>query len=115
MGYWLLEAEMRTLGLTAAALLVGCATAPAQTALADRILAVKDGTVRLAYSVKEGICGDGETFIRDRTRGENNFISFDDKGSRYNSRSWRERPCEPGPARVAIVKDGGTITEYGST
>ena len=101
---------MRVMMLSAAAVLVGCATAPAQSALADRILGVKDGTVRLAYSVKEGICGDGETFIRDRTRGENNFISFDDKGTRYGSRNWRERPCEPGPARVAIVKDGGAIT-----
>ncbi|HEV8598222.1 MAG TPA: HEAT repeat domain-containing protein [Gemmatimonadales bacterium] len=102
---------MRILGLSAVAVLVGCATAPAQTALADRILGVKDGTVRLAYSVKEGICGDGETFIRDRTRGENNFISFDDRGTRYSSRSWRERPCEPGPARIAFVKDGGAVTK----
>lgn len=101
---------MRAMTLTISALLLGCASAPAQTALADRIFAVKDGTVRLAYSVKEGICGDGESFIRDRTRGENNFISFDDKGYRYSSRGWRERPCEPGPARIAFVKDGGAIT-----
>ena len=102
---------MRTIILATAAMLVGCATAPAQTALADRILGVKDGTVRLAYGVRDGICGDGESFIRDRTRGENNYISFDDKGSRYRGRNWRDRPCEPGPARVAIVKDGGMITQ----
>jgi hypothetical protein len=102
---------MRVTLLTAAACLLGCASAPAQSSLADRILSVKDGTVRLAYGVKDGICGDGESFIRDRTRGENNYISFDDKGSRYRGRNWRERPCEPGPARVAIVKDGGMITQ----
>lgn len=102
---------MRTLSLTTSALLLACGSAPAQTALSDRILGVKDGTVRLAYSVKDGICGDGESFIRDRTRGENNFISFDDSKSRYHGRSWRERPCEPGPARVAITKSEGAVTK----
>jgi hypothetical protein len=101
---------VRAIGLIAAGLLLGCASAPAQSNLADRILSVRDGTVRLAYSVKEGICGDGESFIRDRSRGENNFISFDDKGTRYQGRSWRERPCEPGPARVAVTKSGGMVT-----
>ena len=38
-------------------------------ALTDRILAVREGTVRLSYEVREGICGDGETFIRDNSRG----------------------------------------------
>jgi hypothetical protein len=102
---------MRTLTVATAFLLLGCTTAPAQSALAERILGVKDGTVRLAYSVREGICGDGESFIRDRTRGENNYISFDDRGSRYGDRNWRNRPCEPGPARVAILKDGGLVTK----
>jgi HEAT repeat protein len=100
---------MRATGLIAAGLLLGCASAPAQSNLADRILGVKDGTVRLAYAVREGICGDGETFIRDRSRGENN-VSFDEGNSRYYSRGWRERPCEPGPARVAFLKSGGMIT-----
>jgi HEAT repeat protein len=101
---------MRAIGLISAGLLLGCSSAPAQSQLADRILGVKDGTVRLAYGVKDGICGDGESFIRDRTRGENNYISFDDKGTNYRGRSWRERPCEPGPARVAFLKSGGMIT-----
>lgn len=100
---------MRALVLTTTVLLLACEAAPAQSVLADRILGVKDGTVRLEYSVKEGICGDGESFIRDRTRGENNFTTFGEVGS--NSRNWRYRPCEPGPARVAFIRSGGMTTK----
>ena len=99
---------MRAITLSGAVLVLGCAGAQAQNSLAERILAVKDGTVRMAYAVQEGICGDGETFIRDRRRGENNYISFDDNG-RYRGRNWRELPCEPGPARVTFVMSGGTV------
>jgi len=102
---------MRVAILIGAALVIGCATAPAQTPLADRIRGVRNGTVRLSYAVKEGICGDGESFIRDRSRGENNFMSFDEGNSRYYGRGWRERPCEPGPARVAISKSDGSIAQ----
>lgn len=88
-----------------ALLLIASATAVSGQGIGNRIAAAKDGTVRLAYAVKDGICGDGETFIRDRSRGENNFI-----GEWSGNRSWRDRPCEPGPARVAITKLGGAIT-----
>ncbi|HEX7023448.1 MAG TPA: HEAT repeat domain-containing protein [Gemmatimonadales bacterium] len=90
-------------------LLAGFAGAARGQSLADRIMAVPEGTVRLAYGVREGICGDGETFIRDRARGENNVVSFDDGNGRSYGRGWRDRPCEPGPARVAISKSGGTV------
>jgi hypothetical protein len=100
---------MRSLVVATAVLLSAAGSAPAQSNLADRILGVRDGTVRLAYNVREGICGDGESFIRDRTRGENNYITFEST-SRTRGRNWREWPCEPGPARVAISKSGGLIT-----
>jgi hypothetical protein len=101
---------MRAITLSGAMLVVRCTAAQGQSPLAERILAVKDGTVRMAYAVREGICGDGETFIRDRTRGENNYISFDDRSSRYRGRNWRELPCEPGPARVTFVMSGGEVS-----
>jgi len=103
----------RPLVATAALLLFGCSLAPAQSTLADRIRSVKNGTVRLSYGVKDGICGDGETFIRDRTRGEDNYMTFNDNGNTrsYGGRGWRDRPCEPGPARVAFIKDDGSVTK----
>jgi len=103
---------MRILYLTVSAALIGCGSVPAQSPLADRILGVRDGTVRLAYGVHEGICGDGATFIRDRSRGDDNFISFDDGNSKWRGRTenWRHATCEPGPARVAITKQDGAVT-----
>ena len=91
-------------------LLAATAAGAAGQALTDRILAVREGTVRLSYGVREGICGDGATFIRDRSRGENNVTTFDDGDSRWSGRGWRDRPCEPGPARVAITKSNGEVT-----
>jgi hypothetical protein len=88
-----------------ALVLVASATAASGQGIGDRIAAARDGTVRLAYAVKDGICGDGETYIRDRSRGENNYI-----GEWSGKGGWRERPCEPGPARVAITKLDGSVT-----
>lgn len=98
---------MRVIGLTVAGALLGCLSAAAQSPLAQRLLNVKDGTVRLAYGVREGICGDGESFIRDRRRGENHYISFE---GRYSDRNWRTRPCMEGPARISITRSGGLVT-----
>lgn len=92
------------LGSTALFLLA-CTTGATGQGIGDRISAADDGTVRLAFAVREGICGDGETYIRDRSRGENNYI-----GEWNGKHGWRERPCEPGPARVAITKLGGAVT-----
>ncbi len=94
----------QALGSTALFLLA-CSASAAGQGIGDRIAAADDGTVRLAFAVREGICGDGETFIRDRSRGENNYI-----GEWSGKSGWRERPCDPGPARVVITKLNGAIT-----
>jgi hypothetical protein len=93
-------------------LLAATAAGAGGQALTDRILAVREGTVRLSYGVREGICGDGESFIRDRSRGEDNITTFDDGNSRWSGKGWRNRPCEPGPARVAITKSDGEVTRF---
>ena len=100
---------MRAMKLAILAALLGCASAPAQSPLADRILGVKNGTVRMSYNVKEGICGDGATFIRDRTKGEGNYITFE--GGNFRGKGWRDRVCEPGPARIAFTKIDGAVTK----
>ena len=73
-------------------LLAATAAGASGQVLTDRIMAVREGTVRLSYGVREGICGDGATFIRDRSRGENNVTTFDDGDSRWSGKGWRDRP-----------------------
>jgi len=99
----------RLIGITPL-LVAGLAGSASGQALTDRILAVREGTVRLSYEVREGICGDGESFIRDNSRGEDNITTFDDGNVRWSGKSWRSRPCIPGPARVAITKSDGEVT-----
>jgi hypothetical protein len=72
--------------------------------LADRIMAPRNGTVRMTFASRPELCGDGETFISDRSRGENNYVTYE----RSDGRGWR-RACLDGPARVAISLFDGSI------
>ncbi len=72
--------------------------------LANRIRRASDGDVRLAFAAREGICGDGQSYIRDRSRGEGNYITMSNWSG---GKGWRNRPCEDGPVRVALkLRDG---------
>lgn len=95
---------MKTFALTTAGLLLAAmaATDLAAQDLPARIAAAPDGEVRIAFAAREGICGDGATFIRDRTRDNNVHMS----GS---WRDWRSRPCEEGPVRMRFRVQGGEV------
>lgn len=73
--------------------------------LARRILEAPDGEVRLAYTPREGVCGDGRTFIRDGARGEDSYYNFESRAG-----NWRRPSCIPGPARVAVTLGGGSVS-----
>ena len=72
------------------AALIFAGSLEAQT-LARRIDTMKDGTVRLAFAARPGVCGDGHhnISVRDGRRGE-----------------W-ESDCEEGPVRVALDRSQG--------
>ncbi|MEZ4455910.1 MAG: HEAT repeat domain-containing protein [Gemmatimonadales bacterium] len=92
---------MRTLSTLAILALAGSAGAAAQS-LKDRVTRAPDGEVRLAFAARDGICGDGATFIRDLNR--DNYVQMN--GSWNRGDNWRNRPCEEGPVRVSIrVRD----------
>jgi hypothetical protein len=80
---------LRASALAAAAVLAAALPAAAQT-LASRVAAAADGTVRLSFAARPGICGNGEN-------------TFNRRWSR--SGEW-EGDCEGGPVRIALdVRD----------
>lgn len=97
-------------------LVTSAATAGAQD-IAGRVREVGNGTVRLTFASKPGVCGDGETFISsrgwsddrgDRTifRESNNSYSISTGGN-----NWSERNCQEGPVRVAMEVDNGEVID----
>jgi hypothetical protein len=60
--------------------------------LAQRVQAAGDGTVRLSFAARPGVCGTGGSIT----------VHDDDD-------DW-ERDCERGPVRVALRRSGGQIT-----
>lgn len=68
----------------------------AAQSLAERVRGVSDGTVRLSFAAREGVCGSGP-----------NSITITD---RDGDTEW-ERNCERGPVRVSLRLRGGRIAE----
>lgn len=81
-----------TRGALLAALVAGSVHAAAAQSLAARIDAVRDGTVRLTYPARPGVCGDGGGGVS--------------VTGRHDVDGWTRR-CENGPVRVAIGRERG--------
>jgi hypothetical protein len=64
--------------------------------LAQRIVAAGDGTVRLSFAARRGVCGNG---------GHNITVISDDEQEEWES------DCTPGPVRVSLRVSGGRVTE----
>lgn len=77
---------------TAHAQEAGAMDAAAGRALAARVDATGDGTVRFSFAARPGVCGDGRNVSVRRDRDE-----------------W-ESDCEPGPVRVSLTRSGGQVT-----
>ena len=95
----------RTILVLAAALGVS-APAAAQT-LAQRVAGAPDGTVRLSYAARPGVCGNGAGTI--------SFDCADGTCGRRNVRNdadWDagECACEAGPVRLALTVANGRVT-----
>jgi len=93
------------LWLAAALLLLGGSTA-AQS-LARRVAAAPDGSVRLTYASRPGVCGDGRHSISFDCRDgdcHNNSFSRDDDDDAVTSCD-----CQPGPVRLVLAVHGGKV------
>ena len=81
----------------AAAVLLATAGASSAQSLEQRVLAVKNGSVRLSYATRPGVCGNGDHGVSVR--------SHDDEKD-----GWRS-DCEEGPARLTIHMSGGEVVD----
>jgi hypothetical protein len=96
-----------TRGLLVLAVALGAsAPATAQT-LARRVAAAPDGSVRLSYAARAGVCGNGAGNISldcaDNSCGRGRV---DDESDREGGPC----PCEAGPVRLSLTVAGGRVT-----
>jgi len=94
------------LAVVGAACLLAAAAASERAAaqsLAERIGAVRDGNVHLAYAARPGLCGDGENVVRS---GNSVFVLPNMFG---RERDGGTVTCYTGPVRVSIRQIGGEV------
>lgn len=96
--------------ITIAALALAAATAarPAGAqGIAERVARVRDGRVQLLFAGREGLCGDGRSWLRTAPHTYHGSWNGDELRD-------REASCVPGPVRVVVRREGGVTTELRS-
>jgi hypothetical protein len=95
-----------TAGAVLAALAVAAVAASAQS-VTSRVARVNNGTVRMSFAARPGICGSGNSIMHGGGRGRTTW------GNDWNSSrdvEW-ESDCSLGPARVVVDRRNGEITD----
>jgi hypothetical protein len=101
--------KMTSLAGTAIVLaaLAGVASiAPAQS-IASKVARVSNGTVRMSFATKPGICGSGNSIRHNNGRGR---TTWGDNWSTSRDVEW-ESDCDHGPARVVIDRRNGELAD----
>ena len=95
-----------TTAVVLAALAAAASTAGAQS-IASRVARVSNGTVRMSFTVRPGICGSGKSIWHNGGRGRTTW------GDNWNNSRDVEYDieCSTGPARVVIDRRNGEITD----
>jgi hypothetical protein len=93
-------------GTTVVLLAVLAGAAPAQS-IASRVARVANGTVRMTFAAKPGICGSGNSIRHSGGRGR---TTWGDNWNTSRDVEW-ENDCSLGPARVVIDRRGGELSD----
>ena len=80
--------------------------APAQS-IASRVARVSNGTVRMSFAAKPGICGSGNSIRHGNGRGR---TTWGDNWNTSRDVEW-ESDCSHGPARVVIDRRNGELAD----
>ena len=92
------------------AVLVTASSAEAQGTLASRVDAVKNGRVRFTLAAREGVCGNGMSWFRQKGGSMSGTVI---NGNWSGGRDV-EATCERGPVRVVAVRKDGELTDVRS-
>ena len=88
------------------AALVGASVAPAQS-IASKVARVANGSVRMSFTAKPGICGSGNSIWHNGGRGRTTWDN-DRNGSRDVE---YEIDCTSGPGRIVLDRRNGEISD----
>jgi hypothetical protein len=102
----LARSSLATTAVVAIALAGAAQSAPAQS-IAERVARVANGSVRMSFSAKPGICGNGSSIQHRRDGGRTNWS--DNMWNESRDLEW-DSECSFGPARVVIDRRGGETT-----
>ncbi|HEY1953344.1 MAG TPA: HEAT repeat domain-containing protein [Gemmatimonadaceae bacterium] len=89
-----------------AALVAAAAALPAQS-IASRVARVNNGTVRMSFATRPGICGSGNSISRSGGRGR---TTWGDNWNTSRDVEW-ESDCSTGPARLVLDRRNGEISD----
>ncbi|GAC1455396.1 MAG: hypothetical protein PVSMB1_04850 [Gemmatimonadaceae bacterium] len=95
-----------TTAVVVAALAGLARVAPAQS-IATSVARVSDGTVRMSFAARPGICGSGNSITHTNGRGRSNWGN---DGNYSRDVEW-ENECSVGPARVVLDRRGGELAD----
>jgi hypothetical protein len=103
------ELTMTPIARTAVVLaaLVCVAHGAGAQSIASRVARVSNGTVRMTFAAKPGICGSGNSIMHSSGRGR---TTWGDNWNTSRDVEW-ESDCSLGPARVVLDRRGGEITD----
>jgi hypothetical protein len=83
------------------------ATGAVAQSIASKVARVTNGTVRMTFAAKPGICGSGNSIRSSNGRGR---TTWSDGWNNSPDVEW-ESDCNMGPARVVLDRRGGELTD----
>jgi HEAT repeat protein len=89
------------------AALAGAAPHASAQSIADRVARVSNGTIRMSFATRPGICGSGNSIHHRKDGGRTTWD--DNRSSASRDVEW-DSECSFGPARVVIERHGGENT-----
>jgi hypothetical protein len=100
---------MTSIAGTALAVLAAVVSLPqtvAAQSIASRVARVANGTVRMTFAAKPGICGSGNSIRHDNGRGNTSWGNWNES----RDVEW-DNECSMGPARVVLDRRNGELSD----